>query len=208
MTWKIRRVAIMWPYIRHFQVHVRTAKYRYRGLKLVITEVIFFNLNTGGLSPTGYTRHVGHQLAYCTCPGWLWWWRNWWNDHWQGKAKCSEKTYPNTTLSTTNLTWSDRAWTRAAAVGSQRLNAWATARRITEVNDDVPPIYTYWDELGPKWILYLIFIHSFSSMALQPFVGPWPLLQFRNLFYIDGRTPSTSDQPVARPLPTHRTTQT
>jgi hypothetical protein len=28
------------------------------------------------------------------------------------------------------------------------------------------------------------FIHSFihPSMALQPFVGPWPLLQFRNLF--------------------------
>jgi hypothetical protein len=24
-------------------------------------------------------------------------------------------------------------------------------------------------------------------MALQPFVGPWPLLQFRNLFYTDGR---------------------
>jgi hypothetical protein len=49
------------------------------------------------------------------------------------------------------------------------------------------------------------FIHS--SMALQPFVGPWPL-QFRNLFYTDGRTPLTSDQPVARPLPTQRTTQT
>jgi hypothetical protein len=45
-------------------------------------------------------------------------------------------------------------------------------------------------------------------MALQPFVGPWPLLQFHNLFYTDGRTPWTSDQPVARPLPTHRTTQT
>jgi hypothetical protein len=26
-------------------------------------------------------------------------------------------------------------------------------------------------------------------MALQPFVGPWPFLQFRNLFYTDGRTP-------------------
>jgi hypothetical protein len=28
------------------------------------------------------------------------------------------------------------------------------------------------------------FIHSFihSSMDLQPFVGPWPLLQFRNIF--------------------------
>jgi hypothetical protein len=56
----------------------------------------------------------------------------------------------------------------------------------------------------------LIKFHSFinSSMALQPFVGTWPLLQFRNLFYTDGRTPWTSDQPVARPLPSHRTTQT
>jgi hypothetical protein len=41
-------------------------------------------------------------------------------------------------------------------------------------------------------------------MALQPFVGPWPLLQFRNLFYTDGRTPWMSDQTVAKPLPTHR----
>jgi hypothetical protein len=52
-------------------------------------------------------------------------------------------------------------------------------------------------------------IHSFihSSMALQPFVGPWPLLQFRNYFYTDGRTPWTSDQPVTRTLTTHRITQ-
>jgi hypothetical protein len=40
-------------------------------------------------------------------------------------------------------------------------------------------------------------------MALQPFVGPWFLM-----FYTINRTPWTSDQPVARPLPTHRTTQT
>jgi hypothetical protein len=46
-----------------------------------------------------------------------------------------------------------------------------------------------------------------SLMALQPFVGPWPLLQFRNLFfYTDGGTPWTGDQPVVRPLPTHGTT--
>jgi hypothetical protein len=53
-------------------------------------------------------------------------------------------------------------------------------------------------------------MHSFihSSMALQPFVGPWRLLQFRNLFYTDDRTPWTSDQPIARPLPTRRTTDT
>jgi hypothetical protein len=43
-------------------------------------------------------------------------------------------------------------------------------------------------------------------MALQPF-GPWPLFQFLNL-YIVSRIPWTADQTVARPLPTHRTTQT
>jgi hypothetical protein len=49
------------------------------------------------------------------------------------------------------------------------------------------------------------FIHS--SVALQPFVRPWPFLQFRNLLYTDGGTPWTSDQPVARQLPTHRRIQ-
>jgi hypothetical protein len=46
-----------------------------------------------------------------------------------------------------------------------------------------------------------VFIHS--SVALQPFVGPWPLLQFHNLIYTAGRTPWTGDQSVVRPLPTH-----
>jgi hypothetical protein len=45
-------------------------------------------------------------------------------------------------------------------------------------------------------------------MALQPFVGPWSLLQFSNLFDIDGWTPWTGDQAIARPLSTHRTAQT
>jgi hypothetical protein len=43
-------------------------------------------------------------------------------------------------------------------------------------------------------------------MALQHF-GLWRLFHFLNL-YTDGRTPWTADQPVARPLPTHRVTQT
>jgi hypothetical protein len=38
-------------------------------------------------------------------------------------------------------------------------------------------------------------------MALQPL---WTL----SAFYTVGRTPFKGDQPVARPLPTHRTTQT
>jgi hypothetical protein len=40
----------------------------------------------------------------------------------------------------------------------------------------------------------------------SPVVGPWPLFQFLNLYTV-GRTPWTGDQPVARPLPTRRTTQ-
>jgi hypothetical protein len=65
---------------------------------------------------------------YCTCPWWLWGWRIWWNDDLQGKPKYSEKTCPSATLSTTNPIWPDRTRTRAAAVGSQRLTAWAMAR--------------------------------------------------------------------------------
>jgi hypothetical protein len=52
--------------------------------------------------------------------------------------------------------------------------------------------------MGVFQVLYL-------SMALEPFVGPWPLLSFL-ISYTDGRTPWKWYQPVARPL--HRTTQT
>jgi hypothetical protein len=48
----------------------------------------------------------------------------------------------------------------------------------------------------------------FFLMALQPFLGLWPHISVAKSFYTDGRTPWTSDQPVARPLPIHRTTQT
>jgi hypothetical protein len=55
----------------------------------------------------GSTRHVGHWMAYCTCPGWPWWWRIWWNEDWQEKPKYLEKSCPSATLSTTNPTWPD-----------------------------------------------------------------------------------------------------
>jgi hypothetical protein len=44
-----------------------------------------------------------------------------------GKPKYSEKICPSATLFTTNPIWPERARTRAAAVGSQRLTAWAMA---------------------------------------------------------------------------------
>jgi hypothetical protein len=62
----------------------------------------FLNSHSGGCSPNGSIRHVGHSMD-----GWLWWWRIWWNEDWQGKSKYLEKTCPCATLSTTNLTWPD-----------------------------------------------------------------------------------------------------
>jgi hypothetical protein len=45
------------------------------------------------------------------------------------------------------------------------------------------------------------------SMALQPFVWPWPLFNFLILYTV-GRTSWMGDQPIARPLPAHRTAHT
>jgi hypothetical protein len=56
-------------------------------------------------------------------------WSNWWNENWQGKPKYSEKTYPSATLSTTKSHMTRPGLEpRTAAVGSQRLTAWAMAR--------------------------------------------------------------------------------
>jgi hypothetical protein len=54
-----------------------------------------------------------------------------------------------------------------------------------------------------------MFVTAFIHQWLySPFFEPWPLLQFRNLFYTDSRSLWKGDQPVSRPLPTHTTTQT
>jgi hypothetical protein len=86
--------------------------------------IFFFNSHSGGWNWV----HSARRPVYCTCPGWLWWWRIWWNEDWQGKPKYSEETCSSATLSTTNQTWGTRVRTRAAAVGSHQLTAWAMAR--------------------------------------------------------------------------------
>jgi hypothetical protein len=58
------------------------------------------------------------------------------------------------------------------------------------------------------WDLMAFWVGHFFSLALPAHSGPRPLIQFRNHFYTDGRTPWTSDQLIARPLPEHRTTHT
>jgi hypothetical protein len=53
--------------------------------------------------------HCGHYWPIVPAPDdrWWWLWWNWWNEDWQGKPKYSEKTWPSTSLSTTNPTWPD-----------------------------------------------------------------------------------------------------
>jgi hypothetical protein len=81
---------------------------------------LFIYLNIGRWSPFCVHSALRPLLAYCSCPGLLWWWRSWWNERfWQGKPKYSEETCPDATLSTT---------TRVAAVGNQRLTASAVGR--------------------------------------------------------------------------------
>jgi hypothetical protein len=62
---------------------------------------------------------------------------------------------------------------------------------------------------------HIISIYLSVSLSLCVYVyiwlyspcRPWPFFHFLNLYAV-GRTPWTGDQPVAGPLPTHRTTQT
>jgi hypothetical protein len=56
-------------------------------------------------------------------------WRSRWNAGWQGKPKFSEKTCPSATFVLHKILYDQTSvWTRAAAVGSRRLTAWAMAR--------------------------------------------------------------------------------
>jgi hypothetical protein len=59
-----------------------------------------------------------------------------------------------------------------------------------------------WTQCGNN---YQNIIHQWPY---SPLLGPGFFFSFVIFFYKDGRTLWTSDQPVARPLPTHRTTQT
>jgi hypothetical protein len=56
-------------------------------------------------------------------------------------------------------------------------------------------------------ILSVVGLSIYLSLRFCSPYGPWPPSYFLNLYTV-GRTPWTGDQPVARPLPTRRTTQT
>jgi hypothetical protein len=65
-------------------------------------------------------------------------------------------------------------------------------------NETVSIIYNVDVSMCNEYVAVIIII-----MDLQPFFWLLPLFQFLNPIH---RTPWTGDQPVAKPLPTHRTT--
>jgi hypothetical protein len=65
----------------------------------------FFSWVGLSLSPLGTSAT---NWSIVPVPDERWWvWSSRWNKNWQGKPKCSEKTFPIATLSTTNRTWPD-----------------------------------------------------------------------------------------------------
>jgi hypothetical protein len=161
--------------------------------------LIFFNSHSGGWSRNGSTRHVGHWMAYYTCPGWLWRWRNWWNEDWQGKPKYSKKTCPSATLSTTNPTWADPGSNPGRRGGKPATNClsygaaspayyiWTygaptlTGRHLVSfrmadvnVNEYGMNCYSYkpiwWHPLKPKWsIRTLYLLYLWTNLKLALF---------------------------------------
>jgi hypothetical protein len=127
-----------------------------------------------------------------------------WNENWQGKPKYQEKTCPSATFFTTNPIWPDlgsNPGRRGEKPATKRLSYGAAFKLWNFHLKTLSILVISVGSLTDKG-----FIHS--SVALQPFVRPWPHLQFRNLFCTVGRTPWTGDQPLLKPLPKHRTIQT
>jgi hypothetical protein len=86
-----------------------------------------------------------------------------------------------------------------AYLGGERLQNSATHRRCSRWS---------WRCFKRQNLIIIIMTIKFFFHWLYSPLGPWPLLlQFHDHFIV-GRTPWTSDQLVARPLPKHRTTQT
>jgi hypothetical protein len=99
-----------------FKKSVGLWKYNFTWL-LNMAVTSFFNSLSGGWSPTGSTGHGGHWLAYCSLPRAIMMLENLVEWRLEGETEVLGENSPQT--------W---ARTRAAAVGSQRLTAWAIAR--------------------------------------------------------------------------------
>jgi hypothetical protein len=88
--------------------------------------VLFFIASGAWLSPL----YCGHfwPIVPATDDRWGWLWSTWWNEDWKGKLKYSENTCPALLRPPQIPLYQTPDRTRAAAMGSQRLTAWAMER--------------------------------------------------------------------------------
>jgi hypothetical protein len=83
----------------------------------------------GRWSPNWVHSAPRHLLAYCACPGWLWGWRIFGGmNNGRGNPSTRRKPAPAPLCPRQIPLDKTRDRTRATAVGSQRLTAWAMAR--------------------------------------------------------------------------------
>jgi hypothetical protein len=98
------------------------------------------------------------------------------------------------------LDW--RGLQRAAQRGKRLTLSPPSATELISVASVIRLIHKCYARLLNK--LRLIFVLSVYLWLYSPLFGSWQLFHFLNLYTV-GRTPWTGDQPVAKPLPTHRT---
>jgi hypothetical protein len=109
----------------------RKAKHAHkRQTYLLVREVFFFYMRiVGGGVQSVSTQHRGHLLSYCTCLGCLWGWRIFGGMKiGRGNRSTRRKPAPGPLCPPQIPLYHTGDRTRAAAVGSQRLTAWAMAR--------------------------------------------------------------------------------
>jgi hypothetical protein len=86
----------------------------------------FFNWYSGGWIPVGSTRQCGHQWPIVPAPG------NYDDGEIGGmigrRNRSNRRKLAPVPLCPPQTSYADWTWTRAAAVGSQRVTAWGTAR--------------------------------------------------------------------------------
>jgi hypothetical protein len=90
-------------------------------------------------------------------------------------------------------------WSHLSTAVFPALAVYGGFMAVKEFNRKSPHLLYYWPN---KWYT----VYTLNLWLYSP-CGPWSLFQILNLYTV-GRTPWTGDQPIARSLPTHRTTQT
>jgi hypothetical protein len=144
----------------------------------------------GGGVQTGSTRHVGHWMAYCTCPGWLWWWRICWNEDSQGKPKYSEETCPSATSSTTNPTWPDPGLNPGRRGGKSATNrlSYGTVSTLTLINLHPPASLEFFRLKSVSFSLHSCYILRLSH--------PLSLITNNNILWRDELLQITKSSPL------------